>query len=314
MSITLNSAAPSYCPLCQGVMRHLFDTNDYRKPYLTEQYEVVWCARCAYGKITADLSPDRVATFYEVEYYTHGASISSEPRRSLLEQIRTHLAWRFDKGSDFSPQEIGAPGRIIDIGCGGGNNMEKLKAAGFSVVGIEPDPKARIIAAQFGPVYSGTAEALPQEVSEKFDYALLSHVLEHTISPSDALERVHGLLSEGGRLIVEVPNCEATGFDEFGPNWPWTDVPRHIHFFTQQSLTKFLEAAGFSVSRVLFTGFTRQFDSSWISTLNAIHDELCSAEYSRSWLTRQSWGLLFRTALASPNNKYDSIRMHALRV
>lgn len=78
--------------------------------------------------------------------------------------------------------------------------MEKLKAAGFDVVGVEPDPKARLSAAQFGPVYSGTAEALPREVSEKFDYALLSHVLEHTISPSDALERVHGLLPKGGEI------------------------------------------------------------------------------------------------------------------
>jgi SAM-dependent methyltransferase len=296
-------------------MRHLFETTDYRQPSLPERYEVVWCAPCAYGKITADLSPDRVATFYDVDdYYTHGASLSSEPRRSWLARIRTHLAWRFDQSSHFSPHEIGAPGSIIDIGCGGGQNMEKLKAAGFDVVGIEPDPKARLSAARFGPVYSGTAEALPQEVSEKFDYALLFHVLEHTISPAAALEQVHGLLSEGGRLFVEVPNCEATGFGEFGPNWPWTDVPRHLHFFTQQSLTKFLEAAGFSVSRVLFTGFTRQFDASWISTLNAIHDELRSAEYSRSWFTRQSWGLLFRTALAPPNHKYDSIRMHARRV
>ena len=314
MSITLNAAAPSSCPLCQGVMRHLFDTHDYRQPSLPERYAVVWCARCAYGKITADLSPERVATFYDVDYYTHGASLNSQPRRSWLARIRTHLAWRFDQGSDFSPHEIGPPGSIIDIGCGGGQNMEKLKAAGFGVVGVEPDPKARLSAARFGPVYSGTAEALPQEVSEKFDYALLSHVLEHTISPAAALERAHGLLSEGGRLIVEVPNCEASGFDEFGPNWPWTDVPRHLHFFTQRSLTKFLEAAGFSVSRVLFTGFTRQFDAPWISTLNAIHDKLRSAEYSRSWFTRQSWGLLFRTALAPPNHKYDSIRMHARRI
>jgi SAM-dependent methyltransferase len=295
-------------------MKHLFAASDYRRPKLAEQYEVAWCAPCAYGRITADLSPDRVASFYDVEYYTHGASISPEQHRSLLERIRTHLAWRFDEGSDFSPRELGAPGRIIDIGCGGGNNMEKLQAAGFGVVGVEPDPKARQVAARFGPVYPGTAEALPQEVSDPFDYALLSHVLEHTISPSAALERVHGVLAQGGRLVVEVPNCEASGFDEFGPNWPWTDVPRHLHFFTQQSLTKFLEAAGFSVSRGLFTGFTRQFNPPWISTLNAIHDELRTTEYSRSWWTRQSWGLLFRTAFASPNNKYDSIRMHAVRV
>ena len=295
-------------------MRRIFAARDYRRPALPESYEVVWCARCRYGRINADLSPERVATFYEVDYYTHGVSASQEPRRSLPERVRTHLAWRFDRGSDFSPAEIGAPGKIVDIGCGAGENMDRLKAAGFDVVGVEPDPKARLSAARFGAVHPGTAEALPAVIGAGFDYALMSHVLEHTISPADALARVHALLSEGGRLVVEVPNCEAAGFAEFGPHWPWTDVPRHIHFFSQQSLTKFLEAAGFSVSRVLFTGFTRQFDSAWISALSAIQEELRAGEYWSSWFKRQSWGLLLRTALASPNRKYDSIRVHAVRV
>lgn len=294
-------------------MCHLFYAADYRRPHRDERYQVIWCAACAYGKLAADLSPDRVAAFYEIEYYTHTNALGLVRPRSLLEKIRTRIAWGFDGGSDVSPREFVSPARIIDIGCGGGGNMASLKAAGFSVVGIEPDPKARLLAAQFGPVFPGTAEALPEGIGDQFDYALMSHVLEHTISPSKALERVYALLGEGGKLVVEVPNCEAAGFAEFGPNWPWTDVPRHLHFFTQRSLANFLEAAGFTVTRVLHTGFSRQFDPSWVDTLNAIHDGSCSDEYPRSWLTRQSWGLLLRTALASPRRKFDSIRMHAVR-
>lgn len=314
MSTTIESTVLSHCSICQGGMQHLFETNDYRRPNHSTIYAVVWCMRCMYGKIAAEFVPEQVARFYDIEYYTHGAPNTSTSPHSFLERVRNHAAWRFDKGCDFSPAEIGRSGRLLDIGCGSGRNMSKLKAAGFNVVGVEPDPNARNVAAQFGAVYSGTAEAPPVEVGGEYDYVLLSHVLEHTISPTKALERVHGLLSKGGKLIVEVPNCEAAGFKEFGPAWPWTDVPRHLHFFSQNSLTKFLEAAGFQISTVLWTGFTRQFSSSWIHDMDAIHKAVQNPEYSSSWLKRQSWGLLLRTAIASSNHKYDSVRIHALKV
>jgi SAM-dependent methyltransferase len=314
MSANLKNVPLPYCPLCKGGMEFLFETNDYRRPQLSEKYSVGWCARCKYGKLAGDFRPGDVSQFYEIEYYTHGANNTSETSAGLLGRIRTHVAWRFDKGSDFSPEEVGVPGRLIDIGCGGGNNMAKLRAAGFSVVGVEPDPSARSVAATFGPVYSGTAETPPIEVGCEYDYALLSHVLEHTISAATALERVHQLLAKSGKLIVEVPNCGAAGFKEFGPIWPWTDVPRHIHFFTQNSLMKTLEAAGFSIVKVLYTGFTRQFSSSWIADLHKIHHATPGSGYSKSWLAKQSWGLLLRTAIASAHYKYDSIRIHALKV
>ena len=298
-------------------MTHLFSVRDYRRPQLAETFEVAWCAACGYGKIVAALSPDRVATFYEIAYYTHGSSSRTQTEQTYLRRVRRHLAWRFDQGKSFKPPEVGVPGRVVDLGCGAGESLRNLANAGFSVVGIEPDARARAVAAAFGEVHCGTAESLPsfiQDNRRKFDYALMLHVLEHTIQPERALKNVYGLLKDHGKLIVEVPNCQARGFTEFGPYWPWTDVPRHLHFFTRRSLTQFLESAGFQVQGVFFTGFTRQFDGSWIDDMNLIHDAIYSAgRYSKSRWTRESWGLLLRTALAPDEKKYDSIRMHAIR-
>lgn len=296
-------------------MPSLFAARDYRRPQAEEQHEVAWCAGCGYGRVLGRFSPGRVAAFYDIPYYTHGGSSASQAKRTLTQRVRRHLAWRFDHGKDFNPDEFGAPSRVVDLGCGNGGAMKKLAAAGFSVVGVEPDPRARRVAETFGEVCSGTVEELPREIGRPFDCALMSHVLEHTIRPEVALKNVHALLNDQGKLIVEVPNCEARGFATFGPCWPWTDVPRHLHFFTQRSLARFLESAGFRVTKVLFTGFTRQFDVPWIDNLNAIHDVLRpSAAQSTSRWARQSWALLLRAAMAADNDKYDSIRMHAVRV
>lgn len=307
--------AASACLLCGGEMHRLFEARDYRRPRLAQTFRVVWCAPCGYGRVAARLSPPEVAAFYRVDYYTHAeAGDSGAPAaRRLLGRLRTHLAWRFDRGADFAPQELGPPGRIIDIGCGAGPNMARLKAAGFEVVGVEPDPAARDVARQYGPVHEGTAEDPPAEAGTGFDYALMSHVLEHTINPATALQRAHGLLRPGGRLVVEVPNCAAPGFGQFGPSWPWTDLPRHLHYFTRGSLTAMLSAAGFRPAGLYYTGFTRQFDPTWIRAIDAIHDELqCTDDHSTA-LGRQSWGLLLRSVWAAADRKYDSVRLHAVR-
>jgi hypothetical protein len=66
-----------------------------------------------YGKIAAEFVPEQVARFYDIEYYTHGAPNTSTSPHSFLERVRNHAAWRFDKGCDFSPAEVGQDDCLI---------------------------------------------------------------------------------------------------------------------------------------------------------------------------------------------------------
>jgi len=313
MTTTMTGYAHS-CPLCASKLEPVFSAKDYRRSSDPKIWEVVWCDQCQYGKVANDMTPEEVARFYQVEYYTHHSGDLPVAPKSILDRIRIHLAWRFDYGTDLSPAELIAPGKLCDIGCGNGGNLRKFKEAGFQVVGVEPDDEARKIAGEIATVYAGTGESLPDSLQGGFDYVLLSHVLEHTISPETALANAHKLLKSYGVLVVEVPNNEALGFRMFAELWPWTDVPRHIHYFTEASLRKMLEAAGFHVSHVHHVGYTRQFRNEWIADQKKIWAQIGAPDKAEPNFSLRAWWLLVNTFMSAKSRKYDSLRIHAVRV
>jgi 2-polyprenyl-3-methyl-5-hydroxy-6-metoxy-1,4-benzoquinol methylase len=300
--------------MCEIDMKPVFAAKDYRRANEHKAWGVAWCDQCGYGRVSDAVTPEEVSAFYRTDYYTHTASGLTTAATSLLDKVRIHLAWRFDHGTDLSPRELAAPGKLCDIGCGNGVNLGKFKDAGFHVVGVEPDEAAREVASQIAAVHAGTGESLPEALQNDFDYVLLSHVLEHTISPSAALANARSLLKDDGVLIIEVPNNEALGFKLFAQLWPWTDVPRHIHFFTGPSLRKLLETEGFRISETRYVGYTRQFRNEWIADQKKIWSQIGDKTKPQPDFRLQAWWLLLNSLFATNERKYDSIRIHATKV
>ncbi len=295
------------CPLCAIELVELFRTRDYRRPHDLAHYSVGWCGDCHYGRVLGQFTPGEVGSFYDIPYYTHGESSEGlEPRR-FLERARVHLAWRADRGRPLSPEE-GHGTSLLDVGCGGGANLAAFAARGFTAIGVEPDEAARREASKHGRVVPGTAESLPDEVlSRSYETVLLSHVLEHCVDPQAALANVRKVLAKSGRLILEVPNNAALGFWRFRESWLWSDVPRHLHFFTPASLIRLLHRSGFEVERTIHVGFCRQYQPGWIHEQNRIAALLERPRPSAV----ETWAMLLRTAFASKDRKYDSVRVHA---
>lgn len=299
------------CPFCGATLAPLFVTRDYRRASDPHCFEVGWCEACKYGRVLGDFSPERVKSFYAMPYYTHEPNwVAGGKRPSLADRLRMHLAWRADSGADLQPTE-GVGSSLLDIGCGNGGNLSRFAKAGFVATGIEPDAEARKVAMQVGEIYEGTAEALPRELDgRRFDTVLFSHVLEHCIDPAAALANARHLVAPGGRLIIEVPNNEAEAFRRFKQLWPFTDVPRHLHFFTESSLRELLKAAGFGPTAVLHVGYFRQFHPEWIRQQEEIWRTAGNGA-AKPDFDVAAWRLLADTWRASAPRKYDSIRIHA---
>jgi SAM-dependent methyltransferase len=303
------------CFLCGTEMAPRFKVRDHLRPEVATEYSLAWCANCGFGRIEGEFTPAEVTAFYTKGYYTHAAPGEAEQSSmSLLDRWRVHLAWRTDRGVDLSPSELvqskQAPS-MCDVGCGSGQAMSVFKQAGYNVVGIEPDPAARALAIRVGEAFDGTAETIPEAIAgREFDAVLLSHVLEHCIDPAAALHNVKRVLAPQGTAIVEVPNNAALGIEMYGPGWFFADIPRHLQFFTEHSLRKALSRAGLRVTRVLYTGYTRQFAAQWLAAQKEIRRR-AGLDVDGAW-DGNVWALLAKTAFARSPRKYDSIRVHAV--
>lgn len=303
---------------------------DWRRPKARKAYHLFWCDKSDYGMLYPRPNNDEVATFYDVaDYYTHDKSVAISNRAMLKPSFTGWLlkrwSWNIDKSvyidaAWFAKHHGNKPSRVLDIGCGSGKILNLLRAAGHSVVGLEPDPKAREVAISRGlQVLDGTAEQIPDSLEKgSFDAIIMTHVLEHTVDPIEAIKNAVSLLKPGGKITLETPNNQAIGFQHAGSVWRWLDVPRHLNFFTPQSLSSMCNMAGLDVNAIEFRGYSRQFEPEWILDEQRIWDRYNASKHIGTPLPKrntewQSWKLFIQSLFIADEKRYDSVRAVAVK-
>ncbi|MGH9084266.1 MAG: methyltransferase domain-containing protein, partial [Acidimicrobiales bacterium] len=127
-----------------------------------------------------------------------------------------HYAARTDSESQTSPgvvraafdaarEELPLTGLVLDLGCGGGANLQALERDGIPAVGVDVSLSALEGAIDAAPRVVADAARLPFRPGA-FGSAVCTEVLEHVDVPSAVLAEVSRVLSPGGRLYVTVPN------------------------------------------------------------------------------------------------------------
>ncbi len=139
-----------------------------------------------------------------------------------------------------------APGRLADVGCYTGVFLSVARQRGWQVTGIEPSrwaagkARARGIEVVNAPFRnSGLAPAA-------FDVVTLWDVIEHLDNPLADLRAVRGLLRPGGILGMSTMDADSLFARLAGGRWPWY-MRMHFFYFTRDSITRLLHAAGFQV-------------------------------------------------------------------
>lgn len=135
---------------------------------------------------------------------------------------------------------LGRPGRLLDFGCGRGDQMAAFAALGFDVVGADVSARAADMAEGFEvAVIDPATSALPYPAAS-FDYVFSKSVIEHMPTPSDLAREAFRVLRPGGVAVLMTPSWEHNAWGPF-----YIDHT-HVTPFTAPSLKDMLEIAGFA--------------------------------------------------------------------
>jgi 2-polyprenyl-3-methyl-5-hydroxy-6-metoxy-1,4-benzoquinol methylase len=153
-------------------------------------------------------------------------------------------------------------GRLLEIGSFCGIFLNRIRADGWEVMGLEPDLGAADYSrAKHGlNVVDGVLPA-PALSERAFDAVVMLHVIEHMPNPSGNLREIHRILKPGGVLVVETPRFDSLMFKLLGRRErSICNCNGHIYFFTTPTLRQLLEKNGFEVIRVDLVGRTLTLD------------------------------------------------------
>jgi len=264
---------PVPCDFCGSEEADPYLSGPDRLCGLAGEFHVVRCRRCGLLRTNPQPVLEDLPKAYPASYEVHATSVEMpDPPAGLLRWALVNyrnyplgepsswlvraLAWplvvrrlRGRYGVGYLPYE--GEGRLLDFGCGVGKYVAQMRAAGWNAEGMDLAGGPVRVGREAGlPLRQGTLPGadLPEAT---YDVVTLWHVLEHVPGPKATLQACRDLLKPGGRIAVVSPMSDSLAADWFGSAWYGLDLPRHLTHFTQATLARHLEAAGFRLDRAI---------------------------------------------------------------
>lgn len=238
-----------------------------------------WCIRGCHSTDCGALWLDPRPTVQDIgkayaSYYTHGVADPESIKKRLIRLLASErAAVRFSARTGRLPRWIGRlldnagklyPGvhehldllirymeppadarrRLLDVGCGDGEALTVLRDLGWSVTGVDLDPKAVDTAKRLGLDVRLGDLASAAFFEDSFDAICSSHGIEHVHDPLAFLAESRRVLRPGGRVVAVTPNARAWLLQRHGRNWLNLDSPRHLMVLTGDALASLAKRAG----------------------------------------------------------------------
>jgi SAM-dependent methyltransferase len=203
---------------------------------------------------------DDLARHYPSGYYSLDGGLPKKP--SLKRRLAAAWAYSRDGGllgwacHALKPNPelrllgelgIAKDDAILDVGCGRGARVARLRQFGFSrAEGIDPHLDADV--SMDGNEIARRARL--EDVVGTYRLVMFHHSFEHLPDPHAALAAAHGLLGDGGRILIRVPTCSSQAWETYGTDWVQLDPPRHLFLFSRDGFRRLAAAHGLKVERI----------------------------------------------------------------
>ncbi len=237
------------CPSCDG-SQHV-ELNQYSLP----PWRIVGCRECSFVYLANPVDYDDLVedqawesnVLGEIERRKKDRPISyrlsrlTRRRLKILGRPKSHRFLNIFKG-----------GRILDVGCGKGENLPPpLVPYGVEISKNLSRIADKAMRARGGLcIHENAVDGVKSFEDQFFDGVLLRSFLEHEINPQPLLQGLHRILKKDGIVYIRVPNFSSINRRIMGRKWCGFRYPDHVNYFTVKSLSGMVEKAGFRLRLV----------------------------------------------------------------
>ena len=235
------------CPLCESrderFLMHACDRLFGRPGW----YRIVHCGACGMKYLNPRPSEEALSLHYPDDYLPVRVPDQMPPLTRRLISALLDLRWL---ASIFEIERvigrIPAEAQVVDVGCGVTGMLARLQRF-RSCPGLAVDVNAGVVAhvrALGTPAFHGTLLQAHLR-AESVDLVTMNEYLEHEPDPSSVLREARRISRPGAHLVVEVPCMDSPVSRAFGSCWSQLDVPRHLAFYTPDTLRRMLVQCGY---------------------------------------------------------------------
>ncbi|MEK7636758.1 MAG: class I SAM-dependent methyltransferase [Patescibacteria group bacterium] len=229
------------CDLCGGTAFKK-EYEGLRDSALTAEgvFAIEKCNQCGLIRLSPLPEISQVAEGYAGNYVPY------RKNNFFIHAVRSFLQGRERR---ILKKYASSAGSILEVGCANGEFLASFGCDGKKLLGIEMDTRSADRARKdFGlSMFVGVFEKFNPVGNELFNLIIMRYVLEHFVSPREALQKAHMLLSSGGFLYVSIPNYDSIERRVFGRYWHGFDVPRHLYVFTEATIHRYASEIDFEV-------------------------------------------------------------------
>jgi SAM-dependent methyltransferase len=245
------------CPICSSEARIAYKNHPgYQQPKV---YDVIHCKSCD----TSFVSPleidsnlynliysktDEIPGYNRYLQYSENVLNQHNPLSYLARSEDTYWSIKRYLDINANPDQ-----RILEVGCGMGYLTFSINKSGFNAIGLDLSiPAIEKAKSKYGNNFILTdINGYSQKSNEKYDVIIATEVIEHIPDIYEFLNSLNNLLNVNGKIILTTPNKSY-----YPSNSIWyTDLPPvHLWWFSETSIRKIAEKAGYSLE---FTDFTQ---------------------------------------------------------
>lgn len=227
------------------------------------------CSAC--GCVQIAEIPENLERYYPSDYYAYGRpeatvvpAISSWRRLRNQAFLGQHvplggLIRRFIRSPGyfywFKGINLNLDSRILDLGCGSGSLLLRMRKAGFTQLeGVDPFISEDI---DYGSGLTIRKTDITA-IKKQYDLIMSHHSFEHMPDPVAALSTMAELLTANGALLLRIPVAGGYAWRKYRNCWINLDPPRHLHLHTPRSIGILAKRCGLRIERIFYDSTAQQ--------------------------------------------------------